>query len=225
MIRSLDELRPHPRSDVVPPMDPDDYDAFVADVAARGITTPVDILADGTILDGRHRLTTARALGLSDIPVRVVAPADPYDYMLRAALLRRHLTTAQRKGLAAELLRATPERSDNGIAKTVGLHNETVAAVRAAMEEAGVLTESVSRIGTNGVAKPAHRPQAVSPDTGDDRWSALDGLVKSLRGLKAAPATEVAAAVPERRRAGTARTLRDLGTYLGSIALVLEEMA
>lgn len=64
-------------------------------------------------------------------------------------------------------------------------------------------------------------PESASTD---DRWRALDGIARSIRDMKAAPAREVAAAVPERRRAGTARTLRELGTYLGSIALALEEM-
>jgi len=37
-------------------------------------------------------------------------------------------------------------------------------------------------------------------------------------------AEDVAESVPDRRRLGTAKTLRRLGTYLGSIALRLEEM-
>jgi N6-adenosine-specific RNA methylase IME4/ParB-like chromosome segregation protein Spo0J len=92
----LDHLRPHPGWAEVPPMAPAVYRALVADVAHRGIVTPLDILADGTVLDGRHRLLAAAEAGLDSVPVRVVAPDDPYLYMLDAALLRRDLTPGQR---------------------------------------------------------------------------------------------------------------------------------
>jgi hypothetical protein len=98
-IRRLGGLRPHERADVVPPIEPDGYDELLRDIEKRGVQVPLDILADGTVLDGRTRLAIARTLGLDAVPVRVVAPDDPVDYMVRAALLRRHLTTAQRRHL------------------------------------------------------------------------------------------------------------------------------
>jgi len=112
---SSDWLRAHPRSSDVPNMVPDVYNALVADIAARGMVTPLDILADGTVLDGRHRLMAAIALGLAAVPVRVVAPPDPYLYMLDAALLRRDLTTGQRAMLAltrAECVTAKAEAAE-----------------------------------------------------------------------------------------------------------------
>lgn len=101
--RDLGALRLHPQADAVPVMHPDEHDSLLADVEARGILTPLDILGDGTILDGRHRWQVASTLGLRMVPVRVVDPTDPYVYMLKAAMERRHLTKGQRAMLALRL--------------------------------------------------------------------------------------------------------------------------
>lgn len=96
----LASLRLHPRMADVPEMSRDTFRELVADIAERGVVTPLDVLTDGTLLDGRHRLRAAEQLGLPTVPVRVVAPDDPYLFMLDAALLRRDLTAGQRAMLA-----------------------------------------------------------------------------------------------------------------------------
>jgi hypothetical protein len=63
---------------------------------------PLDI--DGlTVLDGRHRLRAARELGLRTVPVRPVRlhGEDPTAWLVKAALLRRHLSDDQRAMMAA----------------------------------------------------------------------------------------------------------------------------
>lgn len=101
--RPTSGLHPHPRADVVPFPDPDKHEEIAADIERRGIVVPLDILADGTVVDGRTRLAIARALGIEVVPVREVEPDDPFDYMVRAALMRRDLTPSQRAMLAQEL--------------------------------------------------------------------------------------------------------------------------
>ena len=59
--------------------------------------------AEGVVLDGRHRLEVARELGFARVPVRVVAPSDEVEHMVRAALARRHLNASQRGALAVDL--------------------------------------------------------------------------------------------------------------------------
>lgn len=97
------DLHPHPNAGHVPQMDPDEYNALVEDIAARGIVVPLDVLADGTILDGRHRWLAAGVLNLETVPARTVAPPDPYRYMILAALRRRDLTKSQKAMLALRL--------------------------------------------------------------------------------------------------------------------------
>ena len=80
-----------------------EWRAFLADVKERGVVTPLEITPSGTVLDGRHRLRTARELELTAVPVRVVEPEDEVSHMLRAALSRRQLTASQKAALALEL--------------------------------------------------------------------------------------------------------------------------
>jgi N6-adenosine-specific RNA methylase IME4/ParB-like chromosome segregation protein Spo0J len=97
-------LRPHQQAGLVPAMGRAEYEALRADVAERGLLVPLEITPAGVVLDGQQRLRAARELGLERLPVRVVAPEDELGYMLRAALLRRHLSQSQRAALALELL-------------------------------------------------------------------------------------------------------------------------
>jgi len=88
-----------------------EFAAFSADVAKRGILQPLEITSAGVVLDGRHRLRAACEHGITSLPVRVVAPADPVEHMLRAALQRRHLSASQKAALALELDICQQQRS------------------------------------------------------------------------------------------------------------------
>jgi hypothetical protein len=55
-----------------------------------------------------------------------------------------------------------------------------------------------------------------------EAWSALLGVVDAIDALSSRDAAYVAATVPHRRRAATAKRLRKLGNYIGSIAWSLE---
>src|SRR6476620_11474389 len=89
------ELRPHPSAELVPVMQPDEYAAFLADIAERDILVPLEINQDGSVLDGRHRLRAATELGIDTVPVRIVSPTDEHMYVLLAAVQRRHLSASQ----------------------------------------------------------------------------------------------------------------------------------
>lgn len=96
-------LRAHPLGALIPVMSPQERDALVKDVRARGILAPLEVNAQGVVLDGRHRLEVAQQLGMREVPVRVVAPVDEVQYMVQAALARRHLSASQRGALAIDL--------------------------------------------------------------------------------------------------------------------------
>jgi N6-adenosine-specific RNA methylase IME4 len=83
-------------------MPEEDYQAFRADVGARGLRVPIEINDENVVLDGRQRLRAARDLGHESVPIRVVETADELDYMLRAALLRRQLNASQCAALVVE---------------------------------------------------------------------------------------------------------------------------
>lgn len=104
-IREVDPrgLKKHPLHYLIPPMRPSEWDDFYRDVAFAGVRVPLEILADGTVLDGRHRLRAALELGLPTVPI-IDAPLNgdsPDVYMIKAAVMRRHLTDDQRALLGA----------------------------------------------------------------------------------------------------------------------------
>jgi N6-adenosine-specific RNA methylase IME4/ParB-like chromosome segregation protein Spo0J len=103
LVRARTQLRLHPASTSVPAMAADEYEAFRADIAERGILVPLEITAAGIVLDGRHRLRAAADLGTETVPVRLVAPTDEHEHVLLAALQRRHLSPSQRAAVAVEL--------------------------------------------------------------------------------------------------------------------------
>ena len=104
MIREVDPsiLHPHSLAHLVPDMRPSEWSEFYADIVFRGMKVPIEIMADGTILDGRHRHRAALEAGMKHVPV-IDAPLngdDPADYMFKAAVMRRHLTDGQRAAVA-----------------------------------------------------------------------------------------------------------------------------
>jgi N6-adenosine-specific RNA methylase IME4 len=100
--RRTETLRPHKHTQL-PPLDEQTRAALVADVDKRGIIEPLEITAEGTVLNGRERLAVAAHLKLAELPVRIVTPADEVEHIILGALQRRHLSASQRAALALEL--------------------------------------------------------------------------------------------------------------------------
>ncbi len=103
----------HPHHEIVPEMRDDEYQYLLEDIRINGVQTPIDLDADGvTVLDGKHRLRAARELGLHEVPFRIVQLRidDARTFMLKAALLRRHLSDGQRAMVAAKLGKANSKR-------------------------------------------------------------------------------------------------------------------
>lgn len=99
-----ESLKEHPQAGLIPDMRPEEWSDFYLDVVSVGIRVPIEVLGDGTIVDGRHRWKAAKEAGLTEVPV-ADAPLrgdDPEIYMLKAAVMRRHLTDDQRAMIAAK---------------------------------------------------------------------------------------------------------------------------
>lgn len=102
----------HPDAGLVPEMAPDEWEPFLEDVRRRGIVEPLHVIYTGEryqVVDGRHRLRAAQELGFPRVPVVHIWMEEGetvVSYMLRAALLRRHLSDDQRAALAEEIRQA-----------------------------------------------------------------------------------------------------------------------
>jgi hypothetical protein len=73
---------------------------------------------------------------------------EPYSCVISANIHRRHLTAEQKRELIAELIKATPEKSDRQITERVKASPTTVGAVPAAVEKIGVSYKTLRGAGT-----------------------------------------------------------------------------
>ncbi len=64
-----------PPNDGVLPGDPY-FDGLLADIRANGIREPLNIRLDWSVIDGCHRLSAAKVLGIETIPVRIWTGSD-----------------------------------------------------------------------------------------------------------------------------------------------------
>jgi len=127
-------LHIHPSAHLVPDMRSGEWREFYADIWVHGIKVPLEVLADGTVLDGRHRLRAALELGMKSVPI-VDASLDhetPVVCMLKAAVLRRHLSDDQRAAIAVlwmaenKQARAGPGRGHIGEKTSASRHASVV---------------------------------------------------------------------------------------------------
>lgn len=128
------------------------------------------------------------------------------------------LGRAERQEAVAELKAAG--MSTRAIGSVLGVHHGTVA-----RDVANATPDPTPITGLDGKTYQPPSPKEEEPiEYSTAAWVDLAGLMESLEGLLTRDTTELAAAVPTRRRAATARKLRKLGTGLGRIAWTLEGM-
>lgn len=171
-------LQIHPAAALFPMLSPDELDALAKDIAEHGLAER--IVYTGTpgafvLLDGRNRLDALAQHGRhavddrghplpeycehrTDIP-------DVAAWSISKNIKRRHLTAAQRRDLIAELLKLTPDRSNNAIAKTINVDDKTVAAVRSKLEATSEIPKLTTTIGTDGKTRPAKKTSTTPPAT------------------------------------------------------------
>ena len=85
---------------------------------------------------------------------------DPYEYVKSANIHRRHLTAEKKREAIANLIKATPGKSDRQIAKTAKASPTFVGKVRAEMEAKGEVSTVDTRTDAKGVKQPARKPGA-----------------------------------------------------------------
>src|SRR4051812_6458157 len=85
-------------------MNEQEREALRHDIDLRGVLVPLEITAQGIVVDGHERLRAAQELQLPRLPVQVLAhDRDLVEYMFVAAVQRRHLNPSQRAMLALDL--------------------------------------------------------------------------------------------------------------------------
>jgi hypothetical protein len=179
-----DVLPVHPAAELFPLMkdtDPDALRALGEDIKQNGLTSHIALYrarpeAQAQLLDGRNRLDAIEAvIGpiVSILPYiaieggRVVGWAkvletdqvpDPFAFVLSANIHRRHLTAEKRRELIAELIKATPGKSDRQMAEQTKTDHKTVGKVRTEMEGRGEIPHVATRTDTKGRMQLAKKP-------------------------------------------------------------------
>lgn len=93
----------HESANLFPLMEGDEFNALVEDIKAHGLIEPI-ILFNNQILDGRNRYRACILSGTEPIFKEYNGTQSAYDFVISENLVRRHLSTSQRIGLALKLL-------------------------------------------------------------------------------------------------------------------------
>lgn len=94
-------MKPHPLSEIFPPLEGAEFDALVADIEKHGLVQPL-VMYQGKILDGRNRWRACEKLGIKPKTVDYRG-GDPVGHVLSLNLSRRHLSESQRAMVAAKV--------------------------------------------------------------------------------------------------------------------------
>jgi hypothetical protein len=118
-----------------------------------------------TIRKKRDTIDTNSALKLTHLKTKYdLSDEAVYCYVIAANVHRRHLTAEQKRELIAKVLKATPEKSNNQIAKDVKVDDKTVGSVRAEMESRSEIPNVGTRTDTKGRKQPAKRKKKPVTD-------------------------------------------------------------
>lgn len=150
---------------VLPSMSDEQFQALKADIAERGVLTPIDVDDKGFILDGHHRYRACVELGITDFPtiIRLDLTEDEKRMFARKSnMLRRHLTQEQMREIIASQLRDTPKWANNRIAQELGVDSKTVATVREKLEATLEIPKLDRLIGADGKERPVKQPRKPS---------------------------------------------------------------
>jgi ParB-like chromosome segregation protein Spo0J len=177
-----DMLPVHPAADLFPLLSKGDLEELSRDIKENGLRQPCHIIADEdgrpVLLDGRNRLDALEHIGEeitldnSVIFEQLPADVDPYAFVISANIHRRHLTGEQKRELIGKLLKATPEKSNRQIAKTVKADDKTVGSVRRELEATAEIPQLAKTVGKDRKARPSKRKR---PPTKLHRTRAAEG--------------------------------------------------
>ena len=153
------------QSSIFPPLSHEEYEVLEADILAHGVQVPIIRGRHLSVIDGRHRISICERHQL-DYPELQIANAtedEERELAISLNVKRRQLSREQRRKLLEVEIMRDPKRSDNRIASLCGVHNETVATVRAqlAAEEKAWKTGEKEADVTDSVTSPPVREDTL----------------------------------------------------------------
>lgn len=181
---------------LLPPLSPDDYAALEESIIAHGVMVPVEYDEAGNILDGHHRVAICESLGLVDWPRFVrkgMSEEDKRAHARALNLARRHLSSAEKRGVIEAQLKETPSISARAIAARLKVDHKTVTAARARLEETGEIPQTEAVTGRDGVARRKPVKTMFFPDKANVKE--LKVVAKAIRSAEMAQSRKVRGAL------------------------------
>lgn len=128
---------------------------LLADIAARGVTVPIEITPEGVVVDGHNRVRLAVEAGCESIPAIVKSfdsDEDATAHVFAVNLQRRHLNQTDKRKLVKEFLALDPYKSNRQVAQELGgaVTDKTVGDVREEAEAEGTVEKATTRKGKDG---------------------------------------------------------------------------
>ena len=116
-------------SDLIPEMTDKEYLDLKTSIDEEGIRHAIDINADNTILDGRHRVRACKSLGIESIKYNRhdFSESEAIKFVRDTAIERRHLTKEQRLNIvlnSEELVSDIQNRAKVNQRKSIEIANE-----------------------------------------------------------------------------------------------------
>ena len=214
-------------------------DALREDIRANGVLEPI-VFLDGKVLDGRHRYTLARELGI-EYPRVEYTSDDPLGFVIAKNLHRRQLSESQRAMVASKLAKIprggnqfdgsahVPTQSQAALA--VNVSERSVRAARVVQEQG--IPDLAKRVEAGEIAVSAAAQVATLPPVQQEQIVAAgaDAIRATAKTIKTAKASKPK---PPREPSFTGvspkylRIARDVyargkgGDLIGEIALALQ---
>jgi ParB-like chromosome segregation protein Spo0J len=150
-------LRDEAKYRLLPPLDAETYAGLRANIAVNGVQVPVVRDERGYILDGFARVKIAKELGYEcpSVRVRGLMEQEKRSQVRALNLARRLLDYSARSQIIADELKENPDRSNRWIARSLGVHHDTVIAVRHELTSTGQVSQSNRLTGQDGRVRPA----------------------------------------------------------------------
>lgn len=146
---------------------------LLADIAARGVTVPIEITPASVVVDGHNRVRLALEAGIDSIPAIVKAfdsDEEATAHVFAVNLQRRHLNQADKRKLIKEFLALDPYKSNRQIAEDLGgtVTDKTVGSVREEAEKTGEVKKATTRKGKDNKTRSTGSKKA-SPAAAERR--------------------------------------------------------
>lgn len=138
---------------LLPDLTPEEYRRLKESIDIHGVLVPVSICAHtGRILDGNHRVRACNELG-KDYPRALVSLPDEdarRAYARSINLIRRTLTTQQRKDIICTHIKEFFTKSDRQLGIEMGVDHKTIGKYRKELTVGGEIPQVVVNEGADG---------------------------------------------------------------------------